>query len=859
MGTNPPLLFSSRGPLYKPAAIVPAELAATHNPYPDGVWPMPARTADDQNVQSSAARSSGLAGLLGAPRAALTWLRSNRLAALLLAVASVASVAALLTVTLRIATNKQATPPITLEQCLEALDQGQYEEAISLAEELREQLSQTDQPSGGALYVLGAAMAKQAAQALLKEREKKYLLAANHLEQARQQGFPPDRQAEGLYLLGKSLYYGGQPTASRPILAEALEFESPWKTELHGLLAAAYAQGPDADARLALEHNARYLADERLSAEARHRGLLQRAHIMLRLGRLSDCRSTIERIPDTSTSYADALVVRGQLLLEEARRLKKKKDPSPQDQQEAQAKLNEALQTLREAEAHDTLSAQATRKAMYVTGLCLLEMGDAAAASRQFVRTHALYSGTPEGLAADLEQADLLRAAGEHATAVAAYRRVLSAISDPENFFNPWLTLEQLRLRIAAAYQAYLENQSFELALQLAESAFNAFPRARALEMTAEAYSAWGQALLAQAEGQTGQKAEGLRAEARKRYRLAGRNYWRLAEAQLASRQYPDLLWQSAVAYFDGQDYPRAIAALRKYLDNELRKRQPQALVRLGEALLAVGQLDKGLDVLRQCAEDYPRDAAAYRARLLAARAFIEQAKFEQAEKLLQENLVGDHLTPASKEWRDSLIALGEVLHAAKRYEEAVARLSEAIQRYPDSPQAPVASYLLADCYRRIAQGHRERLLQHSTGQQRPVQPGEIHAMFSKALEIYQQTQQRLMTREASGELTPLENLVLRNTWFALAGTLYYIGRYEEAAAAYQSIVVKYQNRPEVLQAYLQLSDCYRQVNRPDEARNVLEQAKILLKRMKSDLPFVQTTGYTAQQWSDLLEKASSM
>jgi TolA-binding protein len=465
------------------------------------------------------------------------------------------------------------------------------------------------------------------------------------------------------------------------------------------------------------------------------------------------------------------------MLLEEARRLKGKKEPSLQnqkepsleDEQEAQAKLNEAIQTLRAAEAHDTLSAQATRKAMYITGLCLLEMGDVEGASKQFLRTHVLYGGTPEGLAADLEQADLLRLAGEHETAMAAYRRVLSAISDAENFFNPWFTLEQLRLRIAAAYQAYLESQMFDLALQLAESAFNAFPRARALEMTAEAYSAWAQWLVAQAEGQSGQTADSLRAEARKRYRLAGRSYWRLAELQLASRQYPDLLWQSAAAYFDGQDYPRAITALRKYLDNELRKRQPQALVRLGEALLAVGQLDKGLDVLRQCAEDYPRDAAAYRARLLAARAFVEQAKFDQAEKLLQENLAGDHLTPASKEWRDSLMALGEVLHAARRYEEAITRLTEAIQRYPGAPHAPVASYLLADCYRRIAQGHRERLLQHSAGNQRPVQPGEIHAMFSKALQTYQQTQETLLRREEASELTPLEKSVLRNTCFALA------------------------------------------------------------------------------------------
>jgi tetratricopeptide (TPR) repeat protein len=131
--------------------------------------------------------------------------------------------------------------------------------------------------------------------------------------------------------------------------------------------------------------------------------------------------------------------------------------------------------------------------------------------------------------------------------------------------------------------------------------------------------------------------------------------------------------------------------------------------------------------------------------------------------------------------------------------------------------------------------------------------------MFGKALQIYQQTQEALLRREEAGDLTPLESSILRNTYFAAAGLLYAMGRYEEAINAYQSITSKYQNRPEVLQAYLQLSECYRQLNRPAEAHSALEQAKIVLKRLKPDLPFVETTSYTAQQWSDLLEKASRM
>ena len=69
----------------------------------------------------------------------------------------------------------------------------------------------------------------------------------------------------------------------------------------------------------------------------------------------------------------------------------------------------------------------------------------------------------------------------------------------------------------------------------------------------------------------------------------------------------------------------------------------------------------------------------------------------------MQDNLSGEQLTPASKEWRDSLFALGDLLHVAARDAEAIPRLEEALERYPDAPQAIGARYLLADSSRRLA------------------------------------------------------------------------------------------------------------------------------------------------------------
>ena len=95
---------------------------------------------------------------------------------------------------------------------------------------------------------------------------------------------------------------------------------------------------------------------------------------------------------------------------------------------------------------------------------------------------------------------------------------------------------------------------------------------------------------------------------------------------------------------------------------------------------MSLGQLDDALEAFRECIEYFPRDTAVYRARYLSASVWVEKGDLPRAENLLRENLNGESLTPASKEWRDSLFALGDLLHVERRYPEAVARLQVSLR-----------------------------------------------------------------------------------------------------------------------------------------------------------------------------------
>lgn len=791
-----------------------------------------------------------LKSLAGSPRSLVSWALASRRRAVVVGVACLVSVAGVVLAGSAIATRTKASGPVvTLDEALVALDSGAYTQAEDLTKRIQEQETLPFDKLGGPAFVLGVVAAHRAEDAWSKEKKPLHLLAVKYLEEARDRGFPPGRRAEGLYLLGRSLFSSGQIPASRSILSEALKINPQKQDEIHWLLASANFR--DANPRLdeALANNTAYLASRRLLPADRHRGLVQRAQILLRMDRPAECVAVLDKIPADAADLAEAIIVRGQVLMREAQGLKDEADLTAQDYVKIRQKYQEAVKTLRIAQGHDTLTTQATRKALYLIGVCFLELGDFRAALDQFTRTSKLYVDTPEGLAAAFQEAELARQMGRDADALAAYRQALGGITSPRNFSNPWISLDQLRNRALVAYEHYLKTQNFETGLELARLLYPLFSRTRAAELIGQAYRTWGENLLSQAARLPRGEASELETEGRERYRRAGSIYARLARLKATTREYPDEIWNSAEAFIRGHDYQNAAKMLRIYLRDQARRRHPQALVLLGEAMLSMGKVDEALEQFEECMEFYPRDIAAFQARLLAAAASIEKAEMKLAEDLLLENLNGDFLSPQSVEWRDSLFALGELYHTEGRYPDAIRRLEEAVTRYPEGQQSLRGRYLIGDSYHRLAEQRQAELQGDLPGATRNVQSKQIREFFGKAREQYETIQDVLCKRQETTELLPVERAMLRNTYFAIGGVLFREGRYEEAINAYTSATNRYQNHPEVLEAYVQIADAYQRLNDLEKARITLENAKVVLGLMKTDIPFTQATNYTREQW----------
>jgi len=814
---------------------------------PEGEYP---QAPGSPSARSPDAPDKGL-------RKMLAWASENRLkagligGACLLAVGGVAALWVLSTAT-------PASQHATLDAAMKALDSGAYQEARQLAETLSEAALSPEDPLGAPSFVLGAAAAYEADDAWTTDKEHLYLLAARYLEEARDLGFPPGREGEGLFLLGRSLYLSGQMAASRIVLEETLAANPRMRTEIHRLLAAAYLEDANPKFTEALEQNVIYLADPTLSAEARHQGLLQRAEILLQLGKTSQCASTLDQIPPEAHNHAEAILTRGRVLIHEARALKNAPQVGEEDRLKWVEKYQAAIKTLRIAQGRSTLADQASRKAMYLIGVCFLELGDAQAALDQFGRTRRKYIKTPEALAADFQIAELARRQGRDEEALAAYRRALGAITDVKQYANPWFSLDQLRASTLSAYEHYRDAEKFEVCLRFTRLLEPLFSRARTIELAAETCRLWGQSLLARASQLPLSEAEPLRREGRAKLRRAGRIWEQLAKLRVTTRHYPDDLWDSAECYREGQGYESAVEVLREYLKSQSQWRHPLALVNLGEALLALGRIDEALVAFNECIEFHPRHLASFRARLAASLAHQEKGDLDEAETLLEENLNGDFLTPDSNEWRDSLFALGQMMHLAGRYEEAAGHLEEAVARYPNSPQTIEARYLIADSYRRLANTARQKLDEDLIEAARLAHSKQVSKLLLAALDQYRQARDAVTERQKATELTPTETSLLRNCEFAIGSVLFDLEQYEEAVKAYGLVTSRYQNAPEVLEAYVQMARAYRRLNQPDDARRALQQAKTVLDRIKTPTEFELITIYTADEWPDVIDSVGS-
>jgi tetratricopeptide (TPR) repeat protein len=750
-----------------------------------------------------------------------------------------------------------------LAAALTALDAGDYEQARSLVRHVLNNVGLPRQEYGTPLFVLGAVKTFDAGNDVVPERRRTgYLVASRYLTESHSYGWPASREKQGLLLLGKSLVESFQVRDGIDVLNEALAVEpqtgGPFNPAIHRLLAEALAQLSPPKFEPALAHVSAALADESLSADQRVAAILLQSKLLDRLARFDEAQQALAKVPAEADRQAPVLLARAQIALDGAEAALQRLPTQELEKlpPELSTRVDNATALLKDAQSQDKQAGEVARRALFLLGRAAELRGDHEQALQLFRQTNQKYGDTPEGLAAELAEADVRRRNGDDKASLTWYRQVLVSGVDPASYRSEVLPIEQLRGRILEAVNDFVNKGLFGNATTLLENFPPLFTRTEQLELRGDTLKQWGDRQLVEAD-KNSEHADELRRSGRRHMREAGVAYEELAGVRFATEHYPDDIWNSADCFYRGQSFTQTARLLDIYLKSEPEKRNAQALLRLGQSNLALGNVDQCIAALEECIELYTRDNASYEARIDCANAYWYRGNAQEAERLLRSNLVESNLKPSSPEWRDSLFALGRLLFSQGRNEDAINTLEEAVERYPDDRQTLQTRYLIGESYRRWADEPLERLQQARTSSEREKGTELVHERLNKALESFKEVQRAITLRVRDVQQDPLYGAMLRNCYMFEGTVLFDLERYEDAIKSYSNVSSLYPNEPFVIETFVQIAHCWQRLDRVEKAHGAIQQAQLTLDRLPKDADFAATTAFSRDEWTSLLSDMS--
>ncbi len=312
-------------------------------------------------------------------------------------------------------------------------------------------------------------------------------------------------------------------------------------------------------------------------------------------------------------------------------------------------------------------------------------------------------------------------------------------------------------------------------------------------------------------------------------------------------------LWKAGENFRRGQNYLVAVDLLQAHLQCVPHAQSPPAIVSLGECYLSLCQYNSAINVLEECISTFPKHPETYRARLLASIAYCEKrepsepapadksapsprkADLARARQLLVDNLHNTSLEPRSRFWQQSLLAYGKLLYrdahnqeqlaerqrkaaldtetesddqqaleelkvAHDLFQQAVRHLDSAVEREAHyamqegrTPQAYEAQYYVGEALRHSAKFKRYSLDFERSQSRRITLRQEMSDYLRRAAESYRLLQDQLARKQNDTVLSPVEDRLLRNSYFAYGDTLFELEDYDAAGAAYVVATNRYQ------------------------------------------------------------------
>jgi tetratricopeptide (TPR) repeat protein len=353
-------------------------------------------------------------------------------------------------------------------------------------------------------------------------------------------------------------------------------------------------------------------------------------------------------------------------------------------------------------------------------------------------------------------------------------------------------------------------------------------------------------------------------------------------------RAYGAALWHGVDLFDRAGDTQGMIAALELFLaerpDDPLA---PDALLRLGRAFQSLGELDKAIAAYQRGQFRHPNTIAASKCAVPLAQAYIAQGpqSYPKAEMVLLGVIENNpELTPESEEFKQALFELGQLYYRLNRFEEAIVRLEEYVQRYPQDDRTEQLLFLMGDSYRKSAlsldvPGVNAGAAAATLGNPiaaAPVGPAGASATGAPTTGPAMDTAEAAAARRdrlakakalfdrvvefcrVNPPTRDIDKVYLKLAYFYRADCLYDQREFADAIKLYDAAAFRYQEDPSALAAYVQIVNSYCALGKLDEAKTANERAKWLLRRIPPESFSDGTFAMPKQYWEQWLQWTST-
>ena len=351
-----------------------------------------------------------------------------------------------------------------------------------------------------------------------------------------------------------------------------------------------------------------------------------------------------------------------------------------------------------------------------------------------------------------------------------------------------------------------------------------------------------------------------IRRQAALSFRRAGTLYellsTRLHERNDALSGWSEIQSSAAECFDLGADRVRAIAAYATYLKGTSVDNGDRARVALkyAQALHSNLQFSDALSAYDAIVEKHGQGIYAAKARVAGAACMVALERPREAQVRLELIVSGsDGIRPEAPEFQDAIYALGRLMHESGMHDEAVARLDEAVRRYPGDLRLPEASFMLGSSLESLAAIERGREFDRAFSPS--IRNGARAAWIAHteaAIAAFEQVV--LVFGEAASEsLDPGQIQMLRDARVGCANGLLDLGRYLEAIELYEQIERQYRAETTSLDALIRLNEAWAALGRTDEAEKSHSRAVLRLRQLPEEV--FSSSRFDRKGWTTWLER----